>query len=128
MNKQFKRVKLWTVCTFTLCKSGRLGLDNCKQQVLQLQLQLVIEGPVNCPKKVIFPRKNPLTDPGAHKQTKTGYFLTWQSDMNFTQWKNYELFRLPQKIMRAKKQKGRDYIAEFILIPMWKSSKFFEIA
>jgi hypothetical protein len=35
----------------------------------------VIEGPINCPKKVIFPRKKPiLRDPGAHKQTKNRVF------------------------------------------------------
>jgi hypothetical protein len=48
--------------------------------------------------------------------------------MNFGQRKNYELFRLPQNFMRAKNEKGRDYEGHFIVIPMSKSPKIFEIA
>jgi hypothetical protein len=50
------------------CKSGQLVIQ------LQLQLQLVIEGPLTAQKRLIFPVKNPLTDPRTHKQPNTGFF------------------------------------------------------
>jgi hypothetical protein len=48
------------------CKSG--------QVLIQLQLQLVIEGPLTAQKRLIFPAKNPLTDPNTHKQPKNRVF------------------------------------------------------
>ena len=55
------------------CKSGPL--------VIQLQLQLVIEGPLTAQKRLIFPVKNPLTDPKTNKQPKNRVFYTMQTHL-----------------------------------------------
>jgi hypothetical protein len=55
------------------CKSG--------QVMIQLQLQLVIEGPLTAQKRLIFPIKNPLTDPKTYKQPKNRVFCTMQTHL-----------------------------------------------
>ena len=75
--------------------------------LIQLQLQLVIEGPVKCPKKVIFPVKNPSTDPGSHKQTKNRAFSHLTEWHKFWTMKKLWDFQVASKFYEQKKWKRK---------------------